>query len=340
MNFRAHRPRRIAALAAGLLAAASIAVPQAEARTRPMTEHERIIAFWTPERVAKAVPRDFVYDPATKRFALAGKPGGGGGGGGSTSVTGSSWTGGGEVLANTGKVLFAMGSSYYVCSAAVVDDNNANRSIILTAGHCVWDPATGFSTNWIFIPEYDTLPARLTTSGSFCSGTKWGCWTASSLVASDVFAGEPGFTTTATLHDYAFAVVGAGGHNSTQLDATVGSQPIAYSALSAGTNTWLFGYPASGKYKGNDLVYSRGSLGFDTNTGNQTYRVTSNMTGGSSGGPWFAPFVGTTGVGTGTLVSVNSYGYGGVTAMFGPILNSETSAMFSAALTTTVNVQI
>lgn len=339
MIFRATRPRRIAAIAAGILAAASIAVPQAEARTRPMTEHERIVAFWTPERVAKAVPRDFVYDPATRRFSLAGKPGGGGGGT-STSVTGSSWNGGGEVLANTGKVLFAMGGSYYVCSAAVVDDTNANRSIILTAGHCVWDPATGFATNWIFIPEYDTKPASLTTSGSFCANTKWGCWTASSLVVSDVFAGEPGFTTTATLHDYAFAVVGAGGLNSTQLDATVGSQPIAYDALSSGTNTWLFGYPASGKYKGNDLVYSRGALGFDPNTGNQTYRVTSNMTGGCSGGPWFAPFTGTTGVGTGTLVSVNSYGYSGVTALHGPILNSETSAMFTAALTTNANIQV
>ena len=53
------------------------------------------------------------------------------------------------------------------------------------------------------------------------------------------------------------------------------------------------------------------------------------LNGGSSGGGWFADFDESTGAGT--LISVNSYGYGGITAMHGPILNGETQAVYDAA---------
>ena len=322
-------PRRLLALVVAALALVGLVAVPAEARQQ--SAHERIVAYWTSDRVARAVPRDMVIDPSSGRIVPARRPGGGGGG----AVTGASWTKAGEVLKASGKVLFTLGSSTYVCSAAVVDDNKSDRSIILTAAHCVFDPATGFASNWIFIPEYDSAPVRL--SGSFCASTVHGCWTASSIVVSDAFASEPGFTNTAVQHDYAFVAVGAGGKSNSQLDDVVGSFPIAFSGLSANTDAYLFGYPAAGKYKGTDLVYSRGPIGFDANTSNTTYRVTSNMTGGSSGGPWFSSFNETSG--TGTLMSVNSYGYTGVTAMFGPILNGETSAMFTEALTSTGNVR-
>lgn len=320
-------PRRLLALVVAALALVGLVAVPAEARQQ--SAHERIVAYWTNERVAKAVPRDVVLDPASGRLSPARKPGGGGGG--TTAVTGASWTKAGEVLKASGKVLFTLGSSNYVCSAAVVDDNKSDRSIILTAAHCVFDPATGVASNWIFVPEYDTAPVRL--SGSFCANTVHGCWSASSIVVSNDFASEPGFTTTAVQHDYAFVVVGNGGKSNSQLDDVVGSFPISFSAVSASTDAYLFGYPAAGKYKGTDLVYSRGPVGFDVYTSNTTYRVTSNMTGGSSGGPWFSSFNESTG--TGTLISVNSYGYQGTTAMFGPILNSETSGMFTEALTST-----
>ena len=50
------------------------------------------------------------------------------------------------------------------------------------------------------------------------------------------------------------------------------------------------------------------------------------MTGGSSGGPWLW---GTTNPadGSGLLSSVNSYGYSGLTYMFGPRFNGETSTV-------------
>ena len=117
------------------------------------SDHDRVVAFWTNERVAQAIPRDFDFDPNSKSFRPAGKPAAGGSSS-STTTLGSSWTAGGEVLKTTGKVLFAMSGSYYVCSASVADDTVSGRSIILTAGHCAYDE-TGhaLATNWMFVPD-------------------------------------------------------------------------------------------------------------------------------------------------------------------------------------------
>jgi hypothetical protein len=305
---------------------------------RAPSEHERTVSFWTNERVAKAVPRDFVFDPTSRALKPVAKPGTAGGGGVSTTTVGASWTGGGEVLKTTGKVLFAMGGSYFVCSASVVDDTVAARSIILTAAHCVYDEAArAFATNWMFVPDYDSAAPSLDTAGAFCARTTLCCWTASALVVAAGYASAGSFNDQAIVHDYAFAVVGAGGKSGTaQLDATVGGHPMQFSALGAGADTSLFGYPASGRYKGKDLVYCRGPLGFDPSANNTTYRVGCNMTGGSSGGPWFSPFAS----GSGTLMSVNSYGYSGLTAMHGPKLNAETQTMFATAGTASANVVV
>ncbi len=333
------QPRRLAAVtvAALLVTVATSISGAAGAAAQPgRSEHDRVVAFWTNARVAHAIPRDFDFDPKLRSFRPSAKPAPGGGGGGvPTTTLGSSWTSGGEVLKTTGKVLFAMGGTYYVCSASVADDTASGRSIILTAGHCAYDETAGaFATNWMFVPDYDSAPAPLNTSGSFCATTSLGCWTANALVVAGGYAGAGSFNDQAIVHDYAFAVVGAGGKSGTaQLDTTVGGHPIQFSAVSGGTDTYLFGYPAAGKYKGKDLVYSRGPLGFDPSAGNATYRVASNMTGGSSGGPWFAPFS----AGSGTMISVNSYGYSGITAMHGPKLNAETQTMFNTAASVTGN---
>jgi hypothetical protein len=302
-----------------------------QAANPALSRHQRTVAFWTKQRVAQAVPRDFTYHSGKGTLAPTARPGTG------SELKGASWINGGEVLKNTGKVLFAMGGSYYVCSASVVDDSVSGRSIILTAAHCVYDEvAKAFATNWVFIPEYDTKPVKLDSAGSFCAQTMYGCWTESATVVASGYANAGGFNDVAIVHDYAFVVVEGGGFNgTTQLDSVVGSHPITFSSVSLGSTMHLFGYPAAQKYKGNDLVYSKGALGTDPNAADLTYKVTSNMTGGSSGGPWFSSFDESTG--TGVLSSVNSYGYSGVTAMHGPKLNSETEAMFGLAGTMSVD---
>jgi hypothetical protein len=326
-------------LTAWFAPAAGAAAPTAAERAA-RAEHQRVVDFWTPARVATAVPRDIVLDPATGRVVPRAKPTRPSDGS-TTGVTGASWTRGGAVVTTTGKVLFALGSSYYVCSASVVDDGGtANRSLILTAAHCVMDETTGaFATSWTFIPDYDSAPASLTTDLSFCAQTTLGCWAASAILVDGEFARAGSFNTQAITHDFAVVAVGPGGKSGgAQLDATVGAQQVQFSSVGTGAIASLFGYPSAQKYNGMDLTYSRGALGTDSRTSGATYRVTSDMTGGSSGGPWFTPFA--DGTGTGTVMSVNSYGYKGVTAMFGPRLNDETKALYDVAKTASRNATV
>ncbi len=346
----AHLLIAVAALVSGLLAGTASAAPGGEAQS----EHERAVEFWTHARVAQAVPRHIVFEPGPGFVPVAkppdtpgnggGKGGGGGDDGDSSLVTGESWTSGGLVSQATGKVLFALDGSFYVCSASVVVDPDGTSdadSLVLTAGHCAHDQATdGFATNWVFIPAYDEAPAALTTNQSFCPDTKYGCWTATALTVHDGFVSAGGFNDQAVVYDFAVATVGSGGHDgTTDLEETVGAQGIAYADVEAET-TYAFGYPAAQKYKGNDLVYCAGPVGTDPNTGGTTYRIECDMTGGSSGGPWLTSFTDSqdaTDHGRGTLSSLNSYGYRGDSGMYGPKFNTDTAAVYNAANGATIN---
>jgi len=332
------------------LALAVLAVPALGAGGRPAdpgSAHQQVLDFWTQRRVAQAVPRDIVFDPATGRFDVAkpdhpGNGGGGGGGGkgggkgkGSTSVTGASWDGGGTVVESTGKVLFQLGTDdqgnpqFWVCSASLVKDTAADRSIILTAAHCVYDNVTGeFATNWVFIPDYDAAPAPLSTSdSSYCDLTVYGCWTAEHIVLSGGFAFAGGFNLFAILSDYAFVVVGPGGKDATMAE-TLGAQDIMF-AQPSDLSVHAFGYPHAPPYDGSDLVYCAGTAGFDANLLNLTYRLPCDMTGGASGGPWGIGFAD----GSGTIMSLNSYRYIGDDAMYGPKFDSSVGILFQVALT-------
>jgi hypothetical protein len=310
---------------------------------RAAAEHARIVAYWTPERMKAALPRDFAKDPATGRYHLTpmAKPGGGGTTG---ATTGASWPNGkGKVYQATGKVYFEMGGSGWVCSGTSLSDGNrASYSLVITAGHCVYDEEhftgqlAGFATNWLFIPQFDSNPTFT------CANTAYGCWTATALVVNGGFARAGGFNDQATNYDWGFAVVGGGGKTGTslQLDSTVGTFAYQAAAMSANTVVDAFGYPAAQKYHGNDLVYCQGPIGFDALNGNSTYKLPCGMTGGSSGGPWFSGFANADGTSTGdsgTVQSLNSYGYSGQSNMYGPKFNSNTSATYNAALGATTN---
>ena len=156
--------------ALGLASGAAAAVPAANGGNsdEARVEHQRIVDFWTPERVARAVPRDFAFNPDTGSFVPRAKPSKPG----PTTDLEPIWKGEvfGTVGTTTGKVLFQMGSSYYVCSASVVQDKKADLSVVLTAAHCVYDEtAGGFAKNWMFIPSYDAADPGLTLDKTFCT---------------------------------------------------------------------------------------------------------------------------------------------------------------------------
>ena len=89
-----------------------------------------------------------------------------------------------------------------------------------------------------------------------------------------------------------------------------------------------------GRAHSTDLTYCTGPTFNDVNNSNLTWGIACNMTGGSSGGPWIGGF---SQAGGGTLTSLNSYGYTGLSNMYGPKFNSNTQAVYNRANTTTGN---
>ena len=327
------RKRTLVAVLA-VLATTAVLVVAGSSAAAPGAKPDRgaVLSYWTPERVAHAVPRE--VSPKNVR-PQAGRPGGGGGGAGGN--TGSTWTGGGKVKATTGKVLFTMAGVDYVCSGSVAADTSSSTSLVLTAGHCAYDETNhAFATNWMFVPDYEDGGSIVTNpdgSHSFtCDTVPYGCWTADALVTTTAWA-NGGASLAGFNDDYAFAVVGAGGKTgqSAQLDTTVGSNPVAFNQ-SHPTQVYSFGYPQASPYDGHKLIYCSGTDVADTWGGTTDFGLNCNMTGGSSGGPWYVGF-GSAGA-QGSLNSVNSFKYtAGKFAkyMFGPYFDAYTQKTYNAA---------
>jgi V8-like Glu-specific endopeptidase len=278
-------------------------------------------AYWTPQRMAAARPGEELAPAAGVRFtrpaALDGylhrlAPGRGTP---TTPESGAPWTRGGAVARTTGKVFFSLGADDYVCSGSAVD--SADRSTVLTAGHCVVDPESGTAaTNWVFVPAY-------------ANGTApYGIFPATHL------ATTTGWTTSEDFDvDVAFANVGPNGSGQLLVDA-VGGQPIAF-GLPRGQSTWAFGYPAAAPWTGEQLVHCSGVVVQDTTPSPSTDQgLACTMTPGSSGGPWFSGFDQRTG--RGTLTSLTSFSYSDVTGvLWGPYLGSVAQALYASVASTT-----
>jgi hypothetical protein len=162
---------------------------------------------------------------------------------------------------------------------------------------------------------------------------------ATRLAANSAFVSGGGFGNDTVDVDYGFARVGLGGKTDADLDVVVGgAYSLNLDIEQLNVQQWAFGYPAQGRYKGKDLVYctnTTASLINDPN-GSNTWGMNCNMNGGSSGGPWVT---GTTnpGASAGTVSSLNSYGYSGLTYMFGPKFDDDTSTVLQAVISGTGN---
>ncbi|ETK35684.1 trypsin-like serine peptidase [Microbispora sp. ATCC PTA-5024] len=344
--------RRLATLAVPTLAAAGVMLPAAQGATaaaasagpRPVAVHDAadtkaeqrsVKQFWTEAKMEAAKPLDAPGDgsrrfasaatlldgpdatPATvgptavKADAVAGSAAAA-----SSRSPGAAWTAGGAVTRTTGRVFFTIAAGSDAgrnasCSGTAV--TSANKSVVITAGHCV-KIGGAFHTNWVFVPGYDR--------GDRPNGT----WPATNLLTTPQWnSGED------MNYDVAAAVVAP--QNGQSLTDVVGGQGVAFNQP-RGRQMYAFGYPAASPYDGSKLVYCSGRA-FDDFLSSEDQGLNCNMTGGSSGGPWFTSFNESTGAGL--LNSVNSFKYNFANFwMFGPYFGPEAQAVYDAAQKTSL----
>jgi hypothetical protein len=277
-------------------------------------------AYWTRRRMAAARPADLATVSAGVRQTRASgldaylhriAPGRGAS---TLTVPGTPWTAGGLVARTTGKVFFSLGPDDYVCSGSAVDA--PDRSTVLTAGHCVVDPETGTAaTNWIFVPGYRDGVAP------------YGIFAGTHLAPTDGWRTSQDFDVDVAFADVARNAAGQ------RLEDAVGAQPLGFGAA-RGQAVSAFGYPAAAPWTGERLVHCAGVVRPDPTaspSGDQGLACT--MTGGSSGGPWFAAFDRRTG--RGTVTSLTSFSYSDAPGvLYGPYLGDVARALYTSVAST------
>ena len=171
-------------------------------------------------------------------------------------------------LSTVGKVFFTTGTGQNsMCSGTAVISRN--HSVVDTAGHCLY-MFGGWSRNVIFCPLYDN------------GNTPYGCWAARDLeVPSDWINAKPNDYH----HDFGIAIVAPNGQgNLTDLVGGIGwayNQPV-------NQPFYAYGYPAAYPFDGQTRQACENSSGTLQQHGDgNVISIPCNMTGGSSGGPWF-----------------------------------------------------
>ncbi|MGV4924141.1 peptidase [Streptomyces sp. BHT-5-2] len=220
--------------------------------------------------------------------------------------TGGPWTARGAVTHTTGRVFFTYQGRPASCSGDAV--TSADKSTVLTAGHCV--KLTGsWHTHWVFVPGYHDGRAP------------YGKWSATKTLATPQWAAREDLD-----YDVGAAVVAPLGGR--RLTDTVGGQGLSFNS-GYQKQMYAFGYPAAAPYDGSKLVYCSGTTLRDPLLSTD-HGLPCNMTGGSSGGPWFTSFNPRTG--TGLQSSVNSFGYQFLpNTMFGPYFGADAKNLYDKA---------
>ncbi|WP_314196447.1 hypothetical protein [uncultured Arthrobacter sp.] len=276
-------------------------------------------SYWTPERMRAAVPGDVLAEQAVARYESKGRNS-------SPEITGNrsskkiSGTSGQRTTAalhkderpvsHIGKVFFTLAGVNYVCSGnSVVADNS---STVATAGHCVNQGPGAFATNFVFVPGYNNGLAP------------YGKWPAKTLYAPSEWSSEGNLE-----FDTGFAVVASVGGEA--LADVVGASGVLFNE-ERGLSYKSFGYPVAAPFTGQTLVSCSGKASDDAiNPQFNSQGISCDMTGGSSGGPWFIPGDGDT-TELGYQNSVNSYGYGiRSVKMFGPYWGSVIENTYDTA---------
>lgn len=266
--------------------------------------------YWTSERMRNAISGDVL---ANKALARGNKSSAASVQSGSnTKISGQAAAGRPSLhtdeapVSHIGKVFFTLGGLNYVCSGNSV--TSANKSTVSTAGHCVNEGPGAFATNFVFIPAY------------LNGAAPYGKFAATSLHAPTQWSSSGDMQ-----YDTGFAVVAP--VNGKTLTDTVGASGVQFNAP-RGLNYTSYGYPQAKPFDGTSLVSCTGTATDDPyNPQFNSQGISCDMTGGSSGGPWFI------GAGSdGVQNSINSYNYGKrYPIMYGPYWGSVIQQAYSDA---------
>lgn len=276
---------------------------------RDPSARRRALTYWTPRRMAAAVP---IGPLGTAAGALGGAlpplrhrqgraPG-------ARWTAGARWTRGGWVTRTTGRVFLTLAGADFVCSASSV--KSANKDLVVTAGHCVKDGAGAWADNWVFVPGYDR------------GRRPYGQFTARRM-----FVAGPWARGADDGHDLGMVAVGP--RSGKHLGEIAGAQEIAFGTPPR-RPAHGFGFPAEAPYDGEHLVYCSGPLRDDPHGRGGDQGLRCDMTAGASGGPWLSDFDPATG--RGTITSVSSFKYGDDRGtMYGPALGETARRLYAVA---------
>jgi hypothetical protein len=177
-----------------------------------------------------------------------------------------------------GKLYFTNNGSDYVCSGTSVTSGAGNKSLILTAAHCLHNgdnSPSSWSSNILFIP------AKLGASEPF------GSWTAQP--SGNLWVSNSWYTGANPREDFGFVVTDPTSNACGFLAPCIGAQGLAWNQ-SPVQEFWAYGYPELSPFTGDRLIMCSATLsvldGLVGGTGPLPMGIGCNMTGGSSGGAW------------------------------------------------------
>lgn len=265
------------------------------------TQDEKVLAYWTPERLASAVPYEPSKTPTAEEAAGGDTPTGPEGSTppaeplkASPSVMRSETT----ILASdpstgvapqttpvtnfpntNGKLFFdGYGTGNAYCSASAL--NTGTKRVVITAGHCVYDDGA-WKQNVVFVPNYDKRNA---------DPDPVGIWTVHALRTFDVWINDGDLT-----HDVGMATLNNGGDDGQRIVDAVGGHGMYWNGSYA-FDVSIFGYP-SNKTNPEGRYTMWACWGATFRSGKRVSINGCAFGPGASGGPWLHEYNNASGLG-------------------------------------------
>ena len=239
-------------------------------------------------------------------------------------------------MAPIGKIFFDSPKGPMVCSGTVVKDpaNPGRSNLVWTAGHCVHGGRDGgWMRNIIFVPSFNDngVPAEQIETSGPRNVAPYGRWWATEAATSGEWIkngtqqGNPAYA-----YDYAVLRVKPENGGTKSLEETVGAAvPIWFNGPRSEQYRGMsvYGYPADRPFDGSKMMTCTSPVTPMTWPGTPSmHRGGCPMTGGSSGGGWFA----TNERGETVLVSHTSLVAYDRTFSVGPYLGTGAEKVFQA----------